>query len=180
MKGQFFIVGGLLVCALLFFGMGAGMSMSRSSTTDMQRMADNVAREVPRALNIGINSSDPVGVLENFTAFWMGIAGGRRMGPSCYWAVFRPDGDYVNVSVGNFLGSTADFGVNVSDDYDVIQVTDGSVGSSLFTASGYSLNATVTVGGGSSGAVLLRNKTSVIGEVSLERGGNILKKEILA
>jgi hypothetical protein len=180
MKGQFFIIGGLLVCVLLFFGLGAGISFAGSSTGDMDRLADNLAGELPRALNIGINATDAIGVVHNFTVFSKARAGAGGIGLDCFWLIFQEQGGDVNVSVGNFLGSLKTFSVDIDGSAENIQAADGAVNSSLFSVSGYKFNATITVDGGTAVAEMILNKTSMYFEMSLAREGNLLKKEILA
>jgi hypothetical protein len=173
-------VGALLVCVLLFFGLGAGISLTAAGTEDMDRLASNLGSEFPHALNIGINVTDPPGTLYNFTQFSVSKAGGRRIDLDCGWVLFREQGGDLNVSVGNFMGSRQTFGIEIDGSQENIQADDMAINSSLFTVSGHKFNATITVASSTTGAELLLNKTSLYMKMSLSRGGNVLKKEILA
>jgi hypothetical protein len=180
MKGQFFIIGGLFICVLLFLGMGPQVGITRTGTDDMDRLGRNLEKEMPHALNIGINGSDPVGVLCNFTGFSLSVAQGRRMNATSYWLVFRPVGGEVNVTAANFMGSPLGFVINVSGVAKGLYADHSSVNSTTFSVSGYTYDAEVTVDGESAAFTLLTNKTSIYGIMTLERAGNVVSKEILA
>jgi hypothetical protein len=180
MRGQFFIIGALFVCILLFFGMVPIINIARTDTGDMERLGLNLQREMPHALNVGINGSAPIGVLRNFTAFSLGIVSGHRIDPAFYWVVFQPLPGQVNVSAGNFMGSSLDFAINVSGVTKVLQAANGTVNSTTFAVTGYTFDVTVTADGESAAMTLLTNKTSMYGSLTMERAGNVVRKEILA
>lgn len=180
MKGQFFIIGALFVCVLLYFGIGPTMDVSGTGSDDMNRLARNLQKEFPHALNIGINGSAPIQTLRNFTLFSISSLEEGRIDLTCHWLVFRYAGDQVNVSVGNFLGSPEVFYVNVSGTAKGIYAGDGMVNSSLFPVAGYTFDASVTVDGETDRFTMLTNKTSIFSELTLSRSGNVIRKEILA
>ncbi len=180
MRGQFFIIGALFVCVLLFFAMGPMINIASTGTGDMERLGLNLQAEMPHALNIGINGSAPIGVLRNFTLFSMSAVSGHRIDPACYWVVFEPLPGQVNVSAGNFMGSPLDFEINVSGVAKVLHAEDGTVNSTTFAVPGYSCDVTVTADGEPAAMTLLTNKTSMYGSMTLERAGNVVRKEILA
>ncbi len=68
-KGQFFMIGALFICALLFFGITPMITITDSPTLDMDMISGNLMKELPHALNIGINNSNPLETLHNFTDF---------------------------------------------------------------------------------------------------------------
>ncbi len=180
MKGQFFMIGAVFICALLFFGIAPAIQVTSPPSDDMDFLAGNLQKEMPHALNTGINSSDPLGVLCNFTGFSGDAVLGRGIDLGVLWIVFMPgDGD-VNVSAGNFMDSGETVGVNISGTYRDIYVAAGTVNSTLFTISGYTFDAEVTAGGESTKAVLLSNKTSIYSVISMERGEKVVRKELLA
>jgi len=180
MKGQFFIIGALFICILLFFGMGPQISITRTATGDMNMLGKNLQKEMPHALNIGINSSDQLGILHNFTLFSIDAVKKRRIDPGCYWLVFQPGGGQVNVSAGNFMGSPKTFEINLSGVTEDLYVDPGAINSTLFSVSGYTFDVTILVDDESAAFTLLTDKTSVYGSLTLERAGNVVRKEILA
>ncbi len=180
MKGQFFIIGALMVCTILYFGMGPNMDISGTGSDDMNMIARTLQKEMPHALNIGIKGSAPIQTLRNFTLFSVSSLGKGRIGLTCHWLVFREAGSQVNVSAGNFMGSPKVFYVNVSGTEKAIYAGDGMVNSSLFPVSGKKYDASVTVDGEKDAFTLLTNKTSIYSELTLSRSGNVVRKEILA
>ena len=180
MKGEFFIIGALLICSLLFFGMGPGTRITETTTADMDRFGENLAKELPHALNIGVNASDPAGTVQNFTEFSRDALEKHGIDLKCYWLVFMPDGGNVNVSVGNFMGSGKTFGINVSGNFKYVYAADGTVNSSLFSVSGYKFDVTIGVDDWLTEKRMLTNKTGIYSLISLERGDGVVRKEILA
>jgi len=180
MKGQFFVIGALFICILLFFGMPINVSITKAETDDMSRISDNLAAELPHALNLGINGSGPVETLMNFTEFSIDAAGSHGINMTCFWLVFTDNGTTINVSGGNFMGSPKTFSINISGATKDLYVGGGSTNWTTFSPSGYAFNVSVTVDGDVSGGTMLRNKTSIYSRLSLERGRNLVRKEILA
>jgi hypothetical protein len=179
-KGQFFIIGALFICILLFFGMSPQVNIIRAGTADMEWVGKNLQKEFPHALNIGINKSEPVSVLYNFTLFSIDAVEQGRTDLDCHWLVFRREAGQVNVSGGNFMDSPLNFDLNVSGVSKTLYVENGTVNSTMFPVSGYTFDVTVLIEGESASFTLLANKTSIYGGLELERGGNLVRKEILA
>jgi hypothetical protein len=180
MKGQFFIIGALFVCTILYFGIGPTLDVAGPESQDMGRLALNLQKEFPHALNIGINGSAPLETLRNFTFFSAASLEEGRIGLTCYWLIFRDAAGKVNVSAGNFMGEPLIFHVNVSGVSMGIYADEGEINSSAFSVPGYSYDASVTVDGERSGFTLLTNKTYIYSELTLTRSGNVVRKEILA
>ncbi|MBN2330961.1 MAG: hypothetical protein JXC85_04030 [Candidatus Aenigmarchaeota archaeon] len=180
MKGQFFIIGALFVCTILYFGLGPSFDISVTGSEDMNVLAGNLQKELPHALNIGINASAPISTLRNFTLFSIDSLRQGRIDLGCYWLVFRYTGGQVNVSAGNFMGEPKVFYVNVSGVSNGIYAADGAVNSSMFDAAGPTFDVSVTVDGETSSFTQLTRKTSIFSQLTLSRSGNIISKEILA
>jgi hypothetical protein len=179
-KGQFFMIGAVFICALLFFGIAPSIRVTNPHSDDMDFLAANLQREMPHALNTGINSSDPLGVLYNFTEFSENALSGRGIDLGAVWVVFIPGGGTVNVSAGNFMDSAETVGINVSGTYNDLYVGSGAVNSTTFDISGYTFYAEVTADGEDMKATMLSNKTSIYSVISLERGEKVVRKELLA
>jgi hypothetical protein len=180
MKGQFFLIGALLICLLLFFGLPPEISMESTAAEDMNFFSGNMQKEIPHALNLGLNGSDPLGTLYNFTGFSMSRATDLRMNMTCYWVVFMQQGSDVNVTAGNFMGSPRTFGIEVDGNRKYLQVAHDEVNSTTFAVSGYTFKVIINSGEDSKEATLLTNKTSVYSVISLDRRGSTVRKEILA
>lgn len=180
MKGQFFIVGSLFICVILFFGTGLRFGISETGTADMNQLGTNLQNEMPYALNIGINESDPAGTLAGFTIFSINAIEQRRINVSLYWVVFEPLDGMVNVSVGNFMDSQKTFSIGVNGVEKDIGVEPGSVSSDTFPVTGVVYDAGIQLPGESASLTLLFNKTSMYGSLELFRADNAVRKVIIA
>jgi len=180
MKGEFFLIGALLICLLLFFGLPPEIRMESTAAEDLRFFSDNLGHEIPHALNLGLNGSDPVGTLYNFTGFSISRATDLRFNMTCYWVLFMQQGNAVNVTAGNFMGSARTFEIEVDGNKKYLQVTPDGVNSTTFAVSGYTFKVIINSGGDSKEATLLTNKTSVYSFISLDRRGSTVRKEILA
>jgi hypothetical protein len=54
LKGQFFILGSLLLCVILFAGLPAMVSPGASETGDLSVLSGNLETEVPMAVNLAM------------------------------------------------------------------------------------------------------------------------------
>ncbi|MBU0898429.1 MAG: hypothetical protein KKB03_03240 [Nanoarchaeota archaeon] len=125
-KGQFFILGAIMLIILFFGGLQFGRPLMHQDTEDLGYIFDNIEYELPYALNLGINKTTPIITLTNFT---------RYLDESLYFANFSTlwvvtdNVDFglgqifhtVNVTVGNFLDYNVT--VNVTFDGSSINVT---------------------------------------------------------
>jgi len=180
MKGQYFIIGSLLICILLFFGFPPEVAVRSGSSGDLDFLASNLASEFPRALNAGINASSPAAVLGNFTVFSRQAALARGINLTCLWLVFERHGASMNVSAGNYMGHPVTVGINLSGAYAAVYAGADAVNSTAIGISGYWSNLTVAVGQVSARGALLHNKTSVYASFYVTRGDDTVRIEILA
>jgi hypothetical protein len=161
-------------------GLPPAVRLSGTPSGDMRRLAYNMEKEMPHALNIGMNSSDPAGTLQNFTLYSQGAALSKGIDMDCLWVAFVPAKSGLNVTAGNFMDSYETVGINVSGTYKELYVPNGTRNSTTFGVSSYSFNVTVSHSGAAGSATMLTNKTSLYSFVSLERGENVVRKEIYA
>lgn len=119
MKGQYFILGTILITILFFIGLQFGKPLIQTSAGNLEYIYDNIEHELPYALNLGINKTTPIITLTNFT---------RYLDESLYFINFSTlwvvtdNIDFglgqifhtVNVTVGNFL----DYDVTVNVTFD--------------------------------------------------------------
>ncbi len=180
LKGQFFLIGAVFICALLFFGISPVIKITNAPAEDMSILGENLQRELPHALNIGINSSEPLNTLYNFTGFSRDTVMSRGIDIDAMWVIFIPEDGSMNVSAGNFMDSAKTFGINVSGTHTDIYVAIDAVNSSVFPVSGPTFDVTVTFDSDVTQATLLTNKTGMYSVIALERGENTVRKEILA
>ncbi|UCD03099.1 MAG: hypothetical protein JSV63_00475 [Candidatus Aenigmatarchaeota archaeon] len=180
MKGQFFIIGAIFICVLLFFGISPTIQITGSPSTDMEMIAENLRKEFPPALNIGINSSAPLMTLQNFTTFAKNRVLDRGVDLDVLHVVFIPSNGSTNVSVYNSMDVAKVIGVNVSGTHRDIEANLDTLNYSIFTVPVYGFNLTLNIDGDETYSFLLSNKTSIYSLISLERGDDVVRKELLA
>lgn len=180
MKGQFFIIGALMVCIAMFFGLPPEIGIASTYSDDMAAAGGNLGAELPHAMNLGINGSGAVPTLVNFTSYAKQTLAARRMSIESFWVVFESEGSTLNVTVGNFLGSERTFYIDVSGSPVAMTAGDGQTNSTILSVSGPVLNVTVSAGGSERAFVIPAGKSSLYSEVTLRRGGDAARKEILA
>jgi hypothetical protein len=189
-KGQFFILGAVLLCALFFIGMPPPEAVTMGFTQDLSYLHENIGGEFPVALNLGLNQSRSFSYLLNFTRFIYDKMEERNINFTCMWLVTEytdPDNPLhssLNVSIGNLLGLETNFTLNVSvGSSETLQsavVPDNSTGSLLFQASNIDsiYNITVSFNNFEKKITLPRGRASVYSRIELERAGENIIGEV--
>ncbi len=180
MKGQFFIIGALLICSLLYIGLAPTISVTVADSADMGRLAENMESELPHALNIGAVSPGVPGALMGFSNFSADAAHGRGISMKCLWVAIEPGQGSVNVTVGNLMGAEETVGIDVDGTYMAVRVPDGAFNYTELPVSGPSFTVNITHADGGTAAEMPSNKTSLYAFLQLSRGGDVTRKEILA
>ena len=91
MKGQFFVLGAIIIITLFFAGLPPKDGLIKEKTDDIVFLFDNVNREYPFALNNALNMSDDadssIDRLMNFTRFTDRLLSERLINYSSLWVV---------------------------------------------------------------------------------------------
>jgi hypothetical protein len=180
MKGQFFLVGALVVCMLLYAGLAPLSMVQLEPAQDASILSENMQAEMPRALNIGISSSDPAGTLIGFCNFSRSAAASRGIEMDAVFVVFEASSSGIVATAGSAASGNAIIGVSVSGTYEELTVSAGSVNATVFPAGGETFDVYLYSSGETSYATIPSNKTSLVAVVSLSRGDTFIRKEILA
>jgi hypothetical protein len=180
MKGQFFLVGALVVCMLLYAGLAPLSVVQSEPAHDVSALSNNMQAEMPRALNIGINSSDPAGTLISFCNFSRSAAANRDIEMEGVFLVFEAFPTGIVASAGNAAAEDITVGVSVSGTYRELTVPAGAINVTTFPAAGETFDVYMYHSGETSYVTIPSNKTSLIATVILSRGGTVIRKEILA
>ncbi len=186
MKGQFFILGAVLLCSLFFIGMPPPEAITMVFTGDLSYLHENIREELPRALNLGVNQSRSYQNLLNFTRFIYDKMEERNINFTAVWLIteyMEPDNPLysnLNVSIGNFLGQETNFTVNISvgssETIQSVVVSDNSTGSLTFQASAIDgiYNLTVSFNNYEKKITLPRGRVSIYSRIELERTGETI------
>lgn len=180
MKGQFFILGGVLLCVLFYLGMPSTSQLVRTFTEDLKYLADNVELEIPKALNLGLNESKPITDLFDFTQVVNNMLSERNIDFTALWVVTQPKNSDVNITVGNFLGSLKTVTLNLSGDVKNLLVANNSTNSTLFSSVAAQFNLTISFDTTEKVLTLVRDKVNLYSSFELERGEDSAKREIEA
>lgn len=183
MKGQFFLVGAFFLILLFYMGISAYLSPSYVSTSTREGISDlfeNIESEYPRAFNFGLNASEPVKTLVNFTDYAIDIMKGRGLGLEVLWLVTENSSGDLNVTVGNFLGYYTTFTLNVSGDVKEFGIGNGDTDSLLFTSPpsefGLGLNFNTT----EKNLLLEKYKANLYSVLGMRKGEDMITGEIKA
>ena len=189
MKGQFFLLGAFMLIALFFIGLQFGKPLLQTRSGDLHYIHENVERELPRALNLGINESRPVEVLSNFTRYLKESL--YFVNFSALWIVtenidFDMSSPYtLNVTAGNFLGYEVTVNITIGTVSSNVTVPDNQTNSTTFEIAVIGIDPgtfdmNVSFDGTSKameGVVL--NKHNLYALVKLQRGNDFVKEELV-
>ncbi len=179
-KGQFFLVGALAICMLLFFGLTPAVRLVSTSSAGIENIAKNLEMEIPHAASVGVNASNAAGVLTNFTVYALSAASDSGAELDCLWVLFEPMAGSMNVTAGNFMDSPVTLEINISGTYKTLYANAGTQNSTTFSTPDYTFLLEMEVDGKTFSADILTNKTSVYSLISVSSGDNSARKEILA
>jgi hypothetical protein len=179
MKGQFFVLGALLLASLFFIGLPMTGYVIRPVSGDFEYLAANLDREFPRALNIALQSGS-VESLGGFSTFLENQVGQKNADFRNLWVVAEGSGGSVNVTVGNFLKKDITIVLNASNTIEMIYMPSGTMDSVTFMGVSSPFVFSVTSPESSREMVLQRDKANLYVFYSISRGGDVLRKEIVA
>jgi hypothetical protein len=179
-KGQFFILGALLLCTAFFLALPAQVTLTGTQTRDIERLADNLESEIPRALNIAMLEDGSPDNLGDFTQFLRQSTRDRYLTLESLWAVTIPDpetGD-VEVYAGNWLGRPVTLSLTMDGSTENLAINDGETGSEVFYGAGSDFTLEVCFEGRAWSARVARDKVNLYNYLSLSRGENSIVREI--
>jgi hypothetical protein len=178
-KGQFFILGAVLVCMLFFIGLPLYGPQLQSYRKDLSFFSDNLESELPRTLNLGIKAGSGTSSLADFSRFAGSTLSGQGVKFQSLWVVAEPQTSGVQVTVGNFMGQAQSLSITVDGNSQNLDVPDDSTEGRFFTASD-NFQITISFPGHSKESVWVRNKANLYAFVEMARGDDTAVKEIEA
>jgi|GEM_PF-1535980 len=183
MKGQFFLAAVFALAIVFFAGIASQISpegTSSAETSSLDILFDNVMSEYPRAANLGLNVSDPVGVLADFTGFVEGKTNERGAILSLMFVLTENVSGDLNVTVGNYLGYGTDVVLNVSGDTESIYVPDSGTGSKLFTDPPESFTLGISFNTKEKNLLLEKRKANLYFILEMSKGEDVIKGEVIS
>jgi hypothetical protein len=178
MKGQFFVLGAILLASLFFAGLPITGNMITTVSSDLNHISLNMREEFPVALNNILPSGD-VERMGDFSTFLGQQVMQRNADFSNLWLVTEPGGD-LNVTIGNYLGEDITIAVNVSDDLQMLYMPAGTVDSIGFASVPQEFVLRVGFLDVDREMLLERDKVNLYSFFSLSRGMELIKEEVVA
>jgi hypothetical protein len=178
LKGQFFLLGAILIVGLIFWVLPKPDVLVESHTEDITYLFKNIQNELPRALNLGINESRPIDHLKNFTLYIDSKMSEHLINFTCLWIVTEGDSalSELNITVGNFLGYTTTIILNLSGAVKNLVVFPDSTNSTIFSSVQSEFNLTIKFNGEEENVRWQRDKINLYAMIELKRGENLIKK----
>jgi len=179
-KGQFFILGAFLLCALFYMGIPKSSQLTASPTYDLIYISNNLGKEIPNALNLGLNESQPIEHLENFTRFVRRVMLAHSTNFTVLWIVTENiSTNDLNITVGNFLGSNKTLNITIGASSINITAPDNTTNSTSFGSDpGTEFNMTILFDSQNRTVEWQRDKLNIYALIQLKRGNNIQKREV--
>lgn len=184
MKGQYFLISGIILTTLFYIGFyltntSSLLTLSFESD-DMKYILYNVEDEYPRVFNFGINDSDITGYLSDYTLFTKDTLSGNLINFTSLWIYTINESDDLNITAGNFLGYDTIVSINISGTVRNISVGNEDTNSTLFPSPGESFNVTVSFNTNEKKLSMLRDKYNIYAYMQLKRMDEIVKGGIQA
>ena len=184
MKGQFFIVGAVILIIAISSSLQPQRTHLSVPTEDIPRFSTNLQREFPRAFNFGTDAGTPVDTLVNFSRFVNNTMEHHYVNFSIFWVVATGDGTSdLTFTAGNFLGENVSLSINLSGGalpaIQTVTVPDHSTASLAFNTVPATFNATISYRGETEIVELVRDKSSMYALLEVGRGKETNREEIV-
>lgn len=180
MKGQFFLLAAFFFLLVFYLGVSVYLSPSFANPAIKEEVAglfENMQNEYPRVVNIGLNSSNPVATLVNFSGLAVNVAEAKGASLEVLWIFTQNSSDDLNVTVGNFLGSTLDITLNVSGDVKEMQVGEGQTNSALFTSPPSEFELRANFNTNEKNLLLEKYKANLYTVMEMRKGNDVIRGE---
>ncbi len=180
LKGQFFILGAMLLCTLFFLGLPQIAVHSAPRDTGLSPLADNLEREIPHALNLALAEDQDTQKLGEFLDFARNNSAERYSDMEALWVVILPDPGnpgYVSLEAGNWLGRRVSLYLSVDGDGQEIELDDTETASLSFTGLPEAFDMTVSFGGREWSGQASLGKAGIYCYLSLGRGENAVVRD---
>lgn len=175
-KGQFFILGAVLICVLFFVGLPLYGPQIQSYREDLSLVSNNMESEFPRALNLALRSGSVQG-LADFSRFSKNTLAGQNIMFRDLWVTAEPQGSDVRITVGNFMGESQAVNVAIQGSGQDFDVPDNSTLARVFSAPD-SFQITVQFPGHRWSGTWIRDKVSLYAFLENSRGSDVIAEEV--
>lgn len=174
MKGQFFLLGAVLMITIFFIGSVSTREVFVSlPDADLPYITTNLMAEYPKALNLGSNSSGGVEAVINFSGFVNSSLSERYIKFHSLWVVTQNSSTDLNVTVGNWLGSSQEVSLGIGATSSTLSIPPSGINYTTFSAPGTNFTLTINFSENNGSLYTWRDKTSMYLYINLSRGDNM-------
>lgn len=175
-KGQFFILGAILLVIMFSVGIPLIKPILTIPSEDLTFFSENIKNEYPAAFNIGLNHSNERSVMSNFTNFINKTLYDHNIGFNTLWVYTTNQSSDLSVIVGNYMGSYTQVNLSFPTQYSV-NVSNGVTDNVTVSGPGSTFNLTITHGTKTKTVEWARDKANLYVYYEMSRLDNIVKEE---
>jgi len=180
MKGQFFILGAILLSVMFFIGLPTAVNLVTPDVSDMEYLSENIEREIPVVINLDISDGSGTSHLEDFSSFLRSKMAERNIHLSLFWVYSEPSGTDIVFTTGNYMGTEESVTLTLNSDERVFSVPDSSTSQETFGGAGASPTLKVGFSATQKTLQIKRDKHNLYCYLSLSRGNELIIREIVA
>ncbi len=180
MKGQFFILGAILLSVMFFIGLPSAVNLVTPDLSDMEYLSENMEREIPVVINLDISDGTGTSHLEDFSSFLRSKMAERNINLSLFWIYSEPSGTDIITTTGNYMGKEESVTLTLNSDDRSFSVSDSSTNEETFGGTGTSPTLEVGFSATEKTMNITRDKHNLYCYLSLSRGNELIIREIVA
>ena len=178
-KGQFFIVGAVVLCMAFFAGLPPSEPLIRASSEDITHFSENIQRELSKTMNFGLDANNTVEYMENFTEFADRAMAEHLINYTSLWLITGNSSSDLNVTAGNFIWLVeADITLNLSGIVKNLLVPYNTTNSTVFSSVPSEFNLTISYEDMEKTVEWQKDKANLYALVVLTKDRDISKNEL--
>jgi len=178
MKGQFFILGAILLSVMFFIGLPSAVKLVTPDVSDMEYLSENIEREIPVIINM--EPSAGTSHLEDFSLFLRSKMAERNINLSIFWVYSEPSGTDMVLTTGNYMGTEESVILTLNSEERSFTLSDSSTNQETFGGTGSSPTLEVGFSAAKKTLNIKRDKHNMFCYLSLSRGNELITREIVA
>jgi hypothetical protein len=179
MKGQFFVLGAILLGTLFFVGLPITGYITVPVTDNLNQFSENIETEFPKAMNYAIDANK-IERIGEFSVFVNDQLAQRNTQFRNLWLSTEGIGGDVNITIGNYLDQDINIVLNISDVIQIVFMPAGTIDSAEFSGVSEQFTLRVSFIDVDTELDLQRDKINLYSFFSLSRIGDEIRKEIIA
>jgi len=180
MKGQFFLLGAILLSTLFFIGLPSAVNLVTPDVSDMEYLSKNIEKEIPVVMNIDINDGSGTSHIESFSSFLVSKMAEKNIKLSLFWVYMEPSVGDIDATTGNYMGDEESVSITINSDTRTFSLSDSSTNQEAFSGTGASPDLEIVFSEMNKDLSIKRDKHNMYCYISLKRGNEIIVREIVS